>query len=253
MKSNYICRVERIDKLTDTIYLLALDISSIKEDIKPGQFIHIKCNEGYLRRPISICDVKDSILTIAFEVRGKGTKALAELQRGDTVDILGPLGNGFTLGYENICVVGGGIGVFPLLYLLNKSNGTKKDAVLGFTCKDKVVLEKEFKDSCDNLTIACDDGSYGDKGFVTSAFEKYLKENKVDIVYTCGPSIMMKKVYEICARNDIPCQVSLEERMGCGIGACLVCVCETKKEEGVKNVRVCKDGPVMWANEVYYD
>ncbi|NLN05482.1 MAG: dihydroorotate dehydrogenase electron transfer subunit [Clostridiaceae bacterium] len=253
MKTNYLCRVEELKRLTDTIWLLELDASNIREDIKPGQFFHVKCGEGYLRRPFSVCDFKDGMLRIAFEEKGRGTKALARVKQGEYVDVLGPLGNGFDIGYDRICVVGGGIGVFPLLYLLNKSEGSRKDAVLGFLCKDKVVLENEFENSCDNLVIACDDGSYGVRGFVTTALEKHLEKHDFDIVYTCGPSIMMKKVYEICKKHNIPCQVSLEERMGCGIGACLVCVCEVKKENVLQNKRVCKDGPVMWANEVYYD
>lgn len=252
MKNNYLCRVEDLKRLTETIYILEIDRSVISEEILPGQFFHIKCGDGYLRRPISVCDVQDNILKIAFEVRGKGTRSLTELKKGDEIDILGPLGNGFKLGYEKICVVGGGIGVFPLLYLLRKSNG-RKDAVLGFMCKDKVVLEKEFKDMCDNLIITCDDGSYGVKGFVTDSLVKHLENSKFDIVYTCGPEKMMRRVYGICKEHNIPCQVSLEERMGCGIGACLVCVCETKQKEGFKNIRVCKDGPCIWGDEVYYD
>ncbi|HOA32735.1 MAG TPA: dihydroorotate dehydrogenase electron transfer subunit [Clostridia bacterium] len=253
MKTNYLCRVEELKRLTDTIWLLELEASNIREAIKPGQFFHVKCDDGYLRRPFSVCDFKEGILKIAFEARGKGTKALSKVERGDNIDVLGPLGNGFDIGYDRICVVGGGIGVFPLLYLLNKSESLRKDAVLGFLCKDKVVLENEFANLCDNLVIACDDGSYGVRGFVTTALEKHLEKHDFDIVYTCGPSIMMKKVYEICKKHNIPCQVSLEERMGCGIGACLVCVCEVKKDKVLQNKRVCKDGPVMWANEVYYD
>lgn len=253
MKTNYLCKVEVVKKITDTIWLLELDASNIQEEIKPGQFFHVKSSGGYLRRPFSVCDFREGILKIAFEVRGKGTKALSKVEAGEYLDILGPLGNGFELGYERICVVGGGIGVFPLLYLLNKSESVSKDAILGFLCKDKVVLEKEFENTCDNLVIACDDGSYGVRGFATTALERHLEKHRFDVVYTCGPEIMMRKVYEICKKYDIPCQVSLEERMGCGIGACLVCVCEVKKENVVHNKRVCKDGPVMWANEVYYD
>ncbi len=253
MDRNYICPVTDIEKLTDTIYSLKLDITTIEKEIKPGQFFHVLCDDAYLRRPISVCDINENILNLMFEVRGKGTESLSKSKTGDLIDILGPLGTDFNLDYENIVVVGGGIGIFPLLYLLKKSKAGRKAAILGFQCKDRVILSDEFKEQSDNVIITTDDGSIGKKGFVTDALNEYLNLNKPDIIYTCGPTVMMKKVNDIARQHNIPCQVSLEERMGCGVGACLVCACEVKHEGEIKNIRVCKDGPCFWGNEVYHD
>lgn len=253
-------KVESVEKLSESIYKMTINSEYIVNRAKPGQFVNIKCCDGInalLRRPISICNVdKDNkTIDIVFQIKGVGTEYLSKKRMGDKVDLIGPLGNPFTIlkKHKNIAVIGGGIGVFPLLYLLNGVTATKKAAFLGFRNKDFVVLKDEFKKACDKLCISTDDGSTGYNGLITELLEEHIKDNKFDIIYTCGPTPMIKKVVEIAKKDGIRCQVSLEQRMGCGIGACLVCACKTKSDDGWKYSHVCKDGPVFWSDEVIFD
>ncbi|MDQ2085243.1 dihydroorotate dehydrogenase electron transfer subunit [Herbivorax sp. ANBcel31] len=253
-------KVESVEKLSRSIYKMTINSEYIVERAYPGQFVNIKCCDGInalLRRPISICNVdkEKKCIDIVFQVKGIGTEYLSKKTLGDKVDLIGPLGNPFTILKEvkNVAVVGGGIGVFPLLYLLSEIKAAKKSAFLGFRNKDFVVLKDEFEKNSDKLFISTDDGSEGSKGLITVPLEEQLKSSKFDIIYTCGPTPMIKKVVDIAKENEIKCQVSLEQRMGCGIGACLVCACKTKSDDGWKYSHVCKDGPVFWSNEVIFD
>lgn len=155
--------------------------------------------------------------------------------------------------YKKIAVVGGGIGIFPLLFLLQEKSGAQKSVFLGFRDKEHVVMEEEFRKCTDKVYISTDDGSYGNKGLVVDFLEEYLKNNSLDIIYTCGPMPMIKRVVKIAAKHNIKCQVSLEERMGCGIGACLVCACKTRLGDEWEYSHVCKDGPVFWSQDVILD
>lgn len=168
------------------------------------------------------------------------------------MDFIGPLGNIFDLNekYERIAVVGGGIGIFPLLFLLNEKNNCHKSSFIGFRNKDCIVLKEEFKRASDAFMISTDDGSEGTKGLITHLLEREIKKNRLDIIYTCGPLSMMKEVVRLADTYAIKCQVSLEQRMGCGIGACLVCACKTKHGEGWKYSHVCRDGPVFWSDKI---
>lgn len=253
-------KVEMVEKLSESIYKMRINSEYIVENAKPGQFVNIKCCEGInalLRRPISICNVDKlkKTVDIVFQIKGIGTEYLSKKSKGDKLDLIGPLGNPFTIleEYKNIAVVGGGIGIFPLLYLLNEVKDAKKSAFLGFRSKNFVVLKDEFKKACDGVIISTDDGSEDYKGLITEPLEEEIKNNKFDIIYTCGPTPMIKKVVDIANKNNIKCQVSLEQRMGCGIGACLVCACKTKSDDGWKYSHVCKDGPVFWSDEVIFD
>ena len=252
-------KIKMVRPLNENTFLIRFESEIISNTAQAGQFIHIKCFDGldaYLRRPISICSVDRANKTfdIVYQVRGKGTGLLCAFRPEDEMDVMGPLGHGFTLHAEhrNIVVVGGGIGIFPLLQLLKDHPAPKKTAILGFRSRAVVVLEDEFKEHCDELIIATDDGSYGEKGFVTSILEKRVQEEPVDMVYFCGPSIMMKRGVEILRQRNIPCEVSMEQRMGCGIGACLVCACKTKKGDDWDYSHVCKDGPVFDGYEVVF-
>lgn len=268
--------VVRNDKLASGIYRMTLQSDVIAKHARPGQFVNVKCGDGInalLRRPISICtaDPEAGTFDIVYQLKGVGTELLSRKQPGETVDVIGPLGNPFDLrpDYKRIAVVGGGIGVFPLLYLLQQSCAAEKHAYLGFRSQSMVVLEEEFEEASDVLGIATDDGSAGHHGLVTDllrngldglnhpdtkATQSILKKSAFDVIYTCGPTHMLKGVANAAEEAGIPCQVSMEQRMGCGIGACLVCACKTRVENGEwEYSHVCKDGPVFWSREVVFD
>ncbi len=245
-----LCELMKKQRLTENVYDFTVFCPEMAKKTKPGQFLHILCGgDAYLRRPISICEVLEGkYLRFIFETRGKGTEALARYQVGEKLDILGPLGNGFTRFKEDkdaILLIGGGIGVFPLLQLAKEFKG-KATVVLGFRNKEAIMLAEEFRKVSKNVFIATDDGSCGFHGFVTDVMKNIVASNPVSRVYTCGPTPMMQRVAEMAIETDIPVQVSLEERMGCGVGACVTCTC---KVNGA-NKRVCKDGPVFDGREV---
>lgn len=250
------CKIVKIQKLNETIFDITVSTKNMAKKALPGQFVHIKCGEeNFLRRPISICDTEDDFLRFVFEVKGKGTLYLSKCQVGDELDILGPLGNGFDLSKseDGISVfVGGGIGVFPL-FKCEKLNPEKSVTILGFRNKDAVVMEDEFKSYCKDFYLTTDDGSYGKKGFVTDALKEVIEKEKVGCIYACGPMPMLKNVAKMAKENNIKCEISLEERMGCGIGSCLVCACRIKSGDGEKYLHVCKDGPVFDGEKVIFN
>lgn len=249
MKKTYKCKLITKLELCPGIYDFVVEAPEIAAQATVGQFLHITCGGGtLLRRPISICDTGDKFVRFCFQVKGEGTRLLAEREPGDLIDIMGPLGHGFTVEADKKAVViGGGIGVFPLLQLARETEGA---VFLGFRNKDMVVCEDDFLEAHNNVTICTDDGSYGYNGYAIAAMGEYLLENDADVIYCCGPTPMLKAVKQIAEHRNIPCQLSLEERMGCGIGACLTCVCETKDEGMGKMKQVCTCGPVFDSKEV---
>jgi dihydroorotate dehydrogenase electron transfer subunit len=253
-------KIQAIEKIARSIYKMTIKSEYISKNSKPGQFLNIKCSEGIdalLRRPISICNIdkKSNTVDVIFQIKGIGTEYLSLKESGSEIDLIGPLGNSFDFSgkYQRVAVVGGGIGIFPLLNLLKYSQAAQKIAYLGFRDKDSSVLTQEFEKASDRLYLSTDDGTVGYKGLITDLLEKDLKEEDYDIIYTCGPTPMIKKVVDIANRYNIKCQVSLEQRMACGIGACLVCACKTKYGDDWKYSHVCKDGPVFWGSEVIFD
>lgn len=211
----------------------------------PGQFINIKLDGFYLRRPISICDCEAGKLTIIYKTVGHGTEALSQLSAGEKLDILLSLGNGYNTekSGEKPLLIGGGVGI-PPLYGLCKAlikEGKKPSVILGFNTKNEIFYEEEFKALGADVTVTTADGSYGVKGFVTAAMETA----EYDYFYTCGPEPMFKAI-EAAAKTSG--QYSFEERMGCGFGACMGCSCKTKY--GTK--RICKDGPVLEREEIVW-
>ncbi len=249
-----------IEKLTPIIFRMTMKSEYIAKNALPGQFVNVKCSEGLnalLRRPISICSVDRSCNTfdIVFQIKGIGTEYLSQKKVGSKVDLIGPLGKAFDLSpeYRRIAVIGGGIGIFPLFNILREIKNAESSAFIGFRNSDYAVLVDEFRKNCSRFNVSSDDGSVGYKGLVVDMLEKDLQENKYDIIYTCGPTPMIKRVVEIAGSKGIRCQVSLEQRMGCGIGACLVCACKTKYGDEWEYSHVCKDGPVFWSNEVVFD
>ena len=244
------------EKLLEGLYKFSVDAKEIVELANPGNFIEIKINENsdpFLRRPISIynLDKKNGVLEFIFQVKGKGTELLAKKKEGDKIDIIGPLGNGtFKFEeYKNIAVIGGGIGIFPLYELSKqaKNAGKKVYTYLGFRNKDLVTLEKEFEDVSTILTITTDDGSYKNSGFAINYLKNDLEKNNIDCIYACGPLPMLKAVKKLAEEKEIPCQISLEEKMGCGMGVCLGCAVRTatSTDDNPQYLHVCKAGPVF--------
>ena len=253
MSIQEICRVAQNRRLGDGLYRLVLDAPQIAAAAQCGQFVHIACGEGnMLRRPISICLAGDGAMHIVFQVKGSGTEWLAERKEGDTLDVLGPLGHGFdvkALGAKPV-FLGGGIGVPPMLQTATcaKDAGASPRAILGFRNQGAVILEDEFRAACETF-VTTDDGSYARHGFVTDVLKELLAG--ATGVAACGPKPMLKAIAALAKQAGLPCQVSMEERMGCGIGACLVCACALKAENGeTRYGHVCKDGPVFDAEEV---
>lgn len=259
--------VLHIEEITEDIFRMTLESEFISKNALPGQFVNIKCCQGeqaLLRRPVSICQIdrKKGTYDILFQKKGTGTALLTCKKSGDRLDVLGPLGNGFDFNekHERIAVIGGGIGVFPLLFLLQESKAVSKNTYLGFRSADLVVLEKEFRQSSRSLKIATDDGSYGAHGYITDILKKDLTTEHYDMIYACGPTVMLSIIARMAEESGIDCQVSLEQRMGCGFGACLICACKTKIKNGTdaKDVEwhyshVCKDGPVFNSRDVIFD
>lgn len=244
------------EKLLEGLYKFSVDAKEIVELANPGNFIEIRINENsdpFLRRPISIynLDKKNGVLEFIFQVKGKGTELLAKKKEEDKIDIIGPLGNGIFKfeEYKNIAVIGGGIGIFPLYELSKqaKNAGKKVYTYLGFRNKDLVTLEKEFEDVSTILTITTDDGSYKNSGFAINYLKNDLEKNNIDCIYACGPLPMLKAVKKLAEEKEIPCQISLEEKMGCGMGVCLGCAVRTatSTDDNPQYLHVCKAGPVF--------
>ena len=261
MPVNIKAKLLKKEELKTGIFNFSVQADEITQISKPGNFIEIRVNndiEPFLRRPISIYNIKREygILEFIFQVKGKGTKILSEKIEGELIDIVGPLGYG-TFKYssfQNLAIIGGGIGVFPLYELAKCANKENKNinTYLGFRNKDLVVLEDEFKQVSNSLIITTDDGSYSQKGFAIDFLKKDIKEGKIDSIYACGPLPMLKAIKELAIEKNIPCQISLEEKMACGLGACLGCAVKTAKspKESPEYWHVCKAGPVFQAKDV---
>ena len=231
--------------LTSTVFKMVLegDVSDIKNS---GEFINIKLEGKYLRRPISVCDVDATTVTIVYKVVGSGTEQMSKMPVGTELDILVGLGNGYDLSLSGDAplLLGGGVGVPPLYNLAKRliALGKKVNVVLGFNTKEEIFYEDEFKALGANVYVTTADGTYGIKGFVTDA----MKDIDYTYFYTCGPEPMLKAIYKASTTSG---QMSFEERMGCGFGACMGCSCKTLT--GYK--RICKDGPVMKKEEILWE
>ncbi len=248
-------------QLKENIYHFKVKAPEIVKNAKPGNFIEIRVSDQvdpFLRRPISIynLDKENGILEFIFQVKGKGTRILAKKEIGSQIDMIGPLGYG-TFKYEsynNLAVIGGGIGIFPLYELSKEAKRDNKNVniYLGFRSKDFVLLEKEFEKVSDKLIVTTDDGSYSKKGFAINFLKEDIEKEKIDGIYACGPLPMLKAVRDLAIEKDIPCQISLEERMGCGLGVCLGCAVKTAQstKENPEYWHVCKGGPVFQAKDV---
>lgn len=237
------------------IYSFTISCPEIARIAVPGQFVHIRADGFTLRRPVSICgiDPEKGTLRIVFEIRGEGTSVIARLNEGDVIDMLAPLGHGFTVDpdFKKVVLIGGGIGTPPMLPLAG-IYGKKAVAITGFRNASAVILQNDFAGTGAETILCTDDGSAGIHGFVTQPLEDFVRSEKIDAVFACGPAPMLKNVASICSKNNIFCEISLEERMACGIGACLGCACKTKRNDEEYFAHVCKDGPVFKAEEVLW-
>lgn len=258
MAKKVIAELVSKEMLVEGIYKFAIKAKEIASVAKAGQFLEIKVSdtiEPFLRRPISIFNIDGENVEFIFQVKGRGTELLSNKKVGDKIDVLGPLGKGnFTVKeYSNVAIIGGGIGTYPLYELAKELKGKSNTTMyMGFRNKELVTLEKEFEEVTNNVVITTDDGSYKQKGFALEVLKEDCKNEKPDIIYACGPLPMLKAVQEFANSENIRCEMSLEERMGCGIGACVGCNVRivTDNPEEVKYNYVCQHGPVFDSKKV---
>ena len=255
-----LCELVKKEKLTEGIFKYSVKAPEIANTAKAGQFLEIKVSkqtEPFLRRPISIynIDKNEGIVEFAFQVKGRGTTLLSEFEIGDKIDIMGPLGFGtfdVETDYKSVAIIGGGIGIFPLYELTKELKGKSSlNVYLGFRNKDFVTCEKEFEEiGLNKLVVTTDDGSYKEKGFAIDFMKQDIKEHMVDKIFACGPLPMLKAVREYAIKENIPCQISLEQNMACGIGACLGCAVKVISGKEERYGHVCKEGPVFNSKDV---
>lgn len=255
MKKKEWCTVLSQEELTNGIFSMWIQTETIAGDARPGQFVSLYCNDGarLLPRPISLCEIdkEQGRLRLVYRVAGKGTQEFAKLHSGDKISVLGPLGNGFPLELakgKRVFLIGGGIGIPPMLETA-KQLESQKSLVVGYRDQN-LFLHEELKAAAD-LWIATEDGSIGTKGNVLDAIREQKLEG--DMIFACGPTPMLRAIKAFAQEQQMKCYLSLEEKMACGVGACLACVCQSKEVDEhshVHNKRICKDGPVFEASEV---
>ena len=253
-KKKETCLVMSQEIIAEGIYSLWIQTEKIANEAKPGQFVSVYSADKsrMLPRPISICEIdkEKHALRLVYRVAGKGTEEFSHLKEGDSVDVMGPLGNGFPLERakdRRVFLMGGGIGVPPMVETA-KELEAEKIIIAGY--RDELFLNKELEEN-GNLYIATEDGSCGTKGNVLNAIA--ANRLKADVIFACGPTPMLRAIKAYALENGIECWISMEEKMACGIGACLACVCKSKEVDAhshVNNKRICKDGPVFLCTEV---
>lgn len=238
-------KIKSNKKIAKNVYEMILE-GDTTYIVRPGQFINIELDGFYLRRPISVCDYDNETITIIYKVVGNGTEKMATLKEGETLDVLTGLGNGFNekASGERPLLIGGGVGTPPMYNLCKKlvEQGKKPIVILGFGATDEIFYEQEFKDLRVDVYISTVDGSYGTKGFVTDVVKTL---NDYTYYYACGPKNMLKAVYDTATSDG---ELSFEEKMGCGFGACMGCTCKTKNGDK----RLCKNGPVLKKEEIIW-
>ncbi len=243
--------------LNSSTFCITFKSPTIAREAKPGQFINVSVENCTLRRPFSIYEVDGDYLKVVFQIRGCGTKKMASWNEGDLIEILGPLGNGFSElnSNDNVLIVGGGIGCCALFELAKKAFKLTNFCytALGFKDKNNVILKNEFE-KLGTTQIYTQDGSVGTKGFVTTNLLELCQKNNINKIASCGPFAMMEAIFKIVQNfSNISYEVCLEERMACGIGACLGCQRLIKKQNKIYSAHVCCDGPVFNANEVFFE
>lgn len=258
MKFNGSVKIIERKQLLQDVFQITVERPSTMEMILPGQFFNIvTTNSGYplLRRPISVSAYRDDAIEFTVKVLGMGTQALSEFEVGEFIEIMGPLGNGFKQnGEKNVLIVGGGIGIAPLKGLIEhlESEKTAIDVILGF--RDGPYLVESFSAYATKLTIVSEYDATYRIGYVSHPVVEHIEAKQYDMIYACGPEAMLKSLARICNERELPIQLLMEEKMACGIGACLVCTCKIKQGDfDFKHVRMCKEGPMFYGNEVIFD
>lgn len=241
-KKNYIGLIIENKKISTDTYQVTIKNNRISQEAKPGQFVSILCPPLLIRRPFSIAGIKDDTLTIIYKLKGKGTEFLSFLTPGKEIDLLGPLGKGFTIHNKRSLLIGAGVGTAPILFLYDelKKHNYKTTILSGFQTSPNI--EKLYTNDCLLIT---EDGSSGNKGQITSYIEKKLLSYNAEIIYACGPKIVLKQIVELAKKYNIQTEVALEEIFACGIGACMGCAIEINENNTIVNKRICKDGPVF--------
>ena len=247
---DYIATIVNNEQIADNVYAVTFDLGETAK-VRCGQFGNISVGGTHLlRRPIAICKTEGNTVTFCYQIKGEGTQLLKTMGAGTRLNVLMPLGNGFFVeeNEQKVALVGGGVGVFPLISVLREYGETKEiSAYIGYRNKGAFCGVEEFEKAHKFVGVT-DDGSFGEKLNAVQAFAADLaKGNRPDVVLACGPTPMLRALIALVEKENLPCYVSLEERMGCGIGACLVCVCDMTNG---KKARVCKDGPVFNAKSV---
>lgn len=231
---------------------MVLYVPAIALQAQPGQFVHVKvCGGHLLRRPLSIADADgvNGLVTLIYRVVGSGTAQLALMAPNETVDCMGPLGRGFELNNgDKPLLVGGGMGIAPLLFLARALCPKPAQLLMGGRNAEEMFWPGMFHQVCQTIHVTTDDGSLGSRGTTLQLLPELMEQRPIDMIYTCGPRVMMEGVAKLAKQAGIPCQVSLEEHMACGVGACLSCTCEAT--DG-KRRKICSDGPVFYAGEVF--
>ncbi|MBQ9244690.1 hypothetical protein IJ182_00315 [bacterium] len=246
-KKIYKATVETIQKVSASSYFIEINCG-MPIEVKAGQFISIYCEGLTLRRPFSVYSNHNGKIGVLFKERGKGTKYIKSLKEGDFIDIMGPVGNCFNIKDKKSLLIGAGIGVAPISFLKTKllNENIENLFIAGFLSK------KEIPEGINVDKIYTDDGSLGEKGSIINYIDQIIKEYKPEIIYSCGPMIVLKSVAEAGQKYNIETQVAMEKVMACGIGVCRGCVIDVKKNGKIVNATVCKDGPVFNGNEVVW-
>ena len=238
------------EQIADGVFDMRVKNDELAPLAKCGQFAHVYVPSKTLRRPISVCDSENGVLRLVYQVKGEGTKIMSEMKKGESVDILAPLGNGFKIEKgKRYCLIFFFFWVTTLIYTAKQCENPL--VITGFRNKDLIILQDDFKKAGAELVLTTDDGSAGIHGFVTDVLKEKISE--VDEVCACGPTPMLKAIADVCKEAGKPCQISLEERMACGMGACLVCAVKVRKNGEEIMQHVCKNGPVFNAEEVVFN
>jgi len=258
MKFNGSVKIIERKQLHQDVFQIIVERPHMMDAILPGQFFNIVAsNTGYplLRRPISVSGYSADVIEFTVKVLGTGTQALSEYEVGESIVLMGPLGNGFEhKGVKKVLLVGGGIGIAPLKGLIEHmaSDEITVDVILGF--RDEPYLVEMFSAHASSLTLVSEYKASYRLGYVTQPFVEHIGANTYDMIYACGPEVMLKSLAGICNSRELPIQLLMEEKMACGIGACLVCTCKVKQGDfGFKHVRMCKEGPMFYGSEVIFD